>query len=102
MPHYHERRGSGVGYPLPLTPIWDLKSYLAFLRSTSGAPQEGQVGLQIPNRGEGERGDFSRRLFKQFSTQGIQDLLKLLFIFVCVNVSANLWSQTMNDLTLSA
>src|SRR5256884_7295801 len=42
-------------YPLPLTPISDLKSYLAFLRSTEGAPQEGQVGLQIRNRGEGER-----------------------------------------------
>src|SRR5437870_2584370 len=49
--HYREFRENSLLSPSPL--IWDLKSYLAFLRSTAGAPQEGQVGLQIPNRGEG-------------------------------------------------
>src|SRR5256885_960404 len=45
------RRWSKGDYSLPLTPVWDLKSYLAFLLRS--AEQEGQVGLQLPSRGEG-------------------------------------------------
>src|SRR2546421_8112937 len=67
----------------PFTPIWGLKSYPAFL--LRGAEQEGQVGLQIPNRGEGERGDFSLNSLCMLS------LTRIKRFHICAQNAAVFW-----------